>query len=172
MILAFKLSDLVTVPFGYLLSFLYQLTSNYGVALIIFAVLVKLILYPVTAKGKKESMKMSRLTPRLKVIQERYANDQTKQNEAIQALYKEEGVSMGGGCLWSMIPLFILIPLFTVIRQPIVYMLHENLAVAEQIVAVIKELAPTAFSSNKSADTPLSRSSEPFRTGSASIRNS
>ena len=152
MILAFKLSDLVTVPFGYLLSFLYQLTSNYGVALIIFAVLVKLILYPVTAKGKKESMKMSRLTPRLKVIQERYANDQTKQNEAIQALYKEEGVSMGGGCLWSMIPLFILIPLFTVIRQPIVYMLHENLAVAEQIVAVIKELAPTAFSSNNYYD--------------------
>ena len=152
MILAFKLSDLVTVPFGYLLSFLYQLTSNYGVALIIFAVLVKLILYPVTAKGKKESMRMSRLTPRLKVIQERYANDQTKQNEAIQALYKEEGVSMGGGCLWSMIPLFILIPLFTVIRQPIVYMLHENLAVAEQIVAVIKELAPSAFSSNNYYD--------------------
>ena len=152
MILAFKLSDLVTVPFGYLLSFLYQLTSNYGVALIIFAVLVKLILYPVTAKGKKESMKMSRLTPRLKVIQERYANDQAKQNEAIQALYKEEGVSMGGGCLWSMIPLFILIPLFTVIRQPIVYMLHENLAVAEQIVAVIKELAPSAFSSNNYYD--------------------
>ena len=152
MILAFKLSDLVTVPFGYLLSFLYQLTSNYGVALIIFAVLVKLILYPVTAKGKKESMKMSRLTPRLKVIQERYANDQTKQNEAIQALYKEEGVSMGGGCLWSMIPLFILIPLFTVIRQPIVYMLHESLDVANQIVAVIKELAPTAFSSNNYYD--------------------
>ena len=152
MILAFKLSDLVTVPLGYLLSFLYQLTSNYGVALIIFAVLVKLILYPVTAKGKKESMKMSRLTPRLKVIQERYANDQAKQNEAIQALYKEEGVSMGGGCLWSMIPLFILIPLFTVIRQPIVYMLHENLAVAEQIVAVIKELAPSAFSSNNYYD--------------------
>ena len=152
MILAFKLSDLVTVPFGYLLSFLYQLTSNYGIALIIFAVLVKLILYPVTAKGKKESMKMSRLTPRLKLIQERYANDQAKQNEAIQALYREEGVSMGGGCLWSLIPLFILFPLFTVIRQPIVYMLHENLAVAEQIVAVIKELAPSAFSSNNYYD--------------------
>ena len=152
MILAFKLSNLVTVPFGYLLSFLYQLTSNYGIALIIFAVLVKLILYPVTAKGKKESMKMSRLTPRLKVIQERYANDQAKQNEALQALYKEEGVSMGGGCLWSLIPLFILIPLFTVIRQPIVYMLHESLDAANQIVAVVKELAPSAFSANNYYD--------------------
>ena len=152
MFLAFQLADLIRVPFGWLLGQLYNLTSNYGVALIIFAVLVKLILYPVTAKGTKESMKMSRLTPRLKVIQERYANDQTKQNEAIQALYKEEGVSMGGGCLWSMIPLFILIPLFTVIRQPIVYMLHENLDVANQIVAVIKELAPNAFSANNYYD--------------------
>ena len=152
MFLAFKLSDLITIPFGYLLSFLYQLTSNYGVALIIFAVLVKVILYPITAKSKKESMKMSRLSPRLKVIQERYANDQAKQNEAIQALYKEEGVSMGGGCLWSMIPLFILIPLFTVIRQPIVYMLHEELAVADQIVSIIKELAPAKFSSNNYYD--------------------
>ena len=152
MILAFQLSDLITVPFGYLLSWLYQLTNNYGVALIIFAIAVKIILYPITAKSKQSSMKMSRLSPRLKVIQERYANDQAKQNEAIQALYKEEGVSMGGSCLWSMIPLFILIPLFTVIRQPIVYMLHEELAVAEQIVSVIKELAPAKFSSNNYYD--------------------
>ena len=152
MILAFQLSDLITVPFGYLLSWLYQLTNNYGVALIIFAIAVKIILYPITAKSKQSSMKMSRLSPRLKVIQERYANDQAKQNEAIQALYKEEGVSMGGSCLWSMIPLFILIPLFTVIRQPIVYMLHEDLEVANQIVSVIKELAPAKFSSNNYYD--------------------
>ena len=152
MILAFKLSDLVTVPFGYLLSFLYQLTSNYGIALIIFAVLVKLILYPVTAKGKKESMKMSRLSPRVKALQTKYADDPQKQNEAVQALYKEEGVSMGAGCLWSFVPLLILFPLYAVVRQPITYMLHENLAVAEQIVAVIKELAPSAFSSNNYYD--------------------
>jgi len=152
MILAFQLSDLITVPFGYLLSWLYQLTNNYGVALIIFAIVVKFILYPITAKSKQSSMKMSRLTPRLREIQEKYANDQAKQNEAMQALYKEEGVSMGGGCLWGLIPLFILIPLFTVIRQPIVYMLHEDLTIAEQIISVIKELAPTSFSSNNYYD--------------------
>ncbi len=146
--LAFQLSDLITVPFGYLISWLYQLTNNYGVALIIFTVLVKLILLPITAKSKKSSMKMSRLSPRLKVIQERYANDPAKQNEAMQALYKEEGVSMGGSCLWSLIPLFIIFPLLTVVRQPIVYLLHEDLSVAEQIVKIIKELAPAAFSNN------------------------
>ncbi len=150
MILAFQLSDIVTVPFGWLLGQLYQLTNNYGVAMIIFAVLVKIILMPITAKSKKSSMKMSRLSPRLKVIQEKYANDQQKQSEAIQALYKEEGVSMGGGCLWGLIPLFVLIPLFTVIRQPIVYMLGEDLAVAEKIVEVIKGLAAEGIFSNNS----------------------
>ena len=68
MILAFNLADIVQVPFGALLAFLYQLTVNYGWALIIFAVIVKLVLLPATAKGKKSSMKMSRLTPRLEEI--------------------------------------------------------------------------------------------------------
>ena len=53
MLLAFKLSDIVTVPFGWLLNLLYELTANYGVAMILFAILVKLILLPMTAKGKK-----------------------------------------------------------------------------------------------------------------------
>jgi len=153
MILAFQLSDIITVPFGWLLGQLYQLTNNYGVAIIIFAVLVKLILMPITAKSKKSSMKMSRLAPRQKAIQEKYANDPQKQNEAMQALYKEEGVSMGGSCLWSLIPLFILIPLFTVIRQPIVYMLGEDLTVADKIVEIIKGLsAEGIFSSNNYYD--------------------
>ena len=54
---------LITKPFGYLLDFLYQFTSNYGLALILFAFVVKLILLPATAKGKKSTMKMSRLSP-------------------------------------------------------------------------------------------------------------
>jgi len=125
MILAFRLVDIIQVPFGYLLSWLYQLTTNYGVALIIFAIVLKFILLPATAKGKKSTMKMSRLTPRIQAIQKKYAGDQQKINEATQALYKEEGVSMGAGCLWSLVPLLILIPLYTVVRQPITYLLHE-----------------------------------------------
>ena len=148
MILAFQLSDLVTVPFGWLLSQLYQFTNNYGLAMIIFAILVKIILLPVSAKGKKSSMKMSRMTPRMKALQEKYANDPKKQQEAVQALYKEEGVSMGGGCLWSLVPLLILLPLYTVIRQPIVYMLGESLEVAEQIIATLRTEAPALFSQN------------------------
>ena len=152
MLLAFSLSDIVTVPFGALLSLLYQFTQNYGVALILFAIIVKTILFPLTAKSKKSSMKMSRMTPRLNALREKYANDPQKQSEAIQALYKEEGVSMGGGCLWSLIPLLILFPLYTVVRQPMVYILGLDSADAANIVAAIKELAPAVFPSGEDYD--------------------
>ena len=153
MFLAFKLSDIVTVPFGWLLGFLYELTSNYGVAMIIFAVIVQLVLMPINAKSKKSMMKMSRMQPRIQEIQRKYANDQQKQNEAMQQLQKEEGIGMGmGGCLWSFVPMLILFPLFTVIRQPITYILGETPEVAAQIIAIVKEQAPALFSNNNYYD--------------------
>ena len=143
------MGQIITVPFGWLIAQLYQLTSNYGVALIIFAVLVKLILFPVTAKSKRSSMKMSRLSPRVQALQKKYENDPQKQNEELQKLYKEEGVSMGGGCLWSLVPLLILFPLYTVIREPITYMLQVPAEAAVQIVELIKNTAPEGtFSAN------------------------
>ena len=147
------MDKLVTVPFGYLLSLLYQWTADYGVAMIIFAIAVKMILLPITAKGKKSSMKMSRLQPRIQEIQRKYANDQQKQQEAIQQLQKEEGASMGmGGCLWSFVPLLILFPLYTVIREPINYMLHTGAEMAAQIVDVIKTADPSLFTGNSFYD--------------------
>ena len=148
MFLAFKLSNLVTVPFGWLLGVLYDLTSNYGVAMILFALAVNAVLLPINAKSKKSMMKMSRLQPRIQEIQRKYANDQQKQNEAMQQLQREEGASMGmGGCLWSFIPLFILFPLFTVIREPITYILGESAEITAQIIEVIKAASPELFSS-------------------------
>ena len=153
MFLAFKLSDIVTVPFGWLLGFLYDLTSNYGVAMIIFAIIVQLVLMPINAKSKKSMMKMSRMQPRIQEIQKKYEHDQQKQQEAMQQLQKEEGLGMGmGGCVWSLVPMLILFPLFTVIRQPITYILGETPEVAAQIIAIVKEQAPALFSNNNYYD--------------------
>ena len=153
MFLAFKLSDIVTVPFGWLLGFLYETIGNYGVAMILFAIIVQLVLLPMNAKSKKSMMKMSRIQPRIQEIQRKYANDQQKQNEAIQKLQQEEGVGMGfGGCIWSFVPMLILFPLFTVIRQPITYILGENAEVAAQIISIVKEQAPSLFSNNNYYD--------------------
>ena len=139
MILAFQLSNIITVPFGWLLGVLYHAIGNYGWAMIIFALIVQLVLTPINAKSKKSMMKMSRMQPRIQEIQRKYAHDQQKQNEAIQQLQKEEGASMGfGGCLWSLVPMLILFPLFTVIREPITYILGEGAEVSAQIIATIK----------------------------------
>ena len=151
----------ITVPFAWLLSFLYDLTHNYGVSMILFAVLVQLVLLPITAKSKKTSMKMSRLAPRMQEIQQKYANDQVKQNEAMQALYKEENLSMTGGCLWSFVPLLILLPLYTVVREPITYMLGETAEVAAKIVSIIKEAGPELFNSNNYYDQIVAASNIP-----------
>ena len=146
MFLGFELADLVQVPFGWLLDLLYRFTTSYGWALILFSILVKLILLPTTIKSKRSMMKMSRLTPRIQYIQKKYENDQQKQSQAIQELYKEEGVSMGGGCLWSLLPLLILIPLYTVIREPIAYIFHEGgEGVAAALTAAVKAAKPELF---------------------------
>ena len=140
--------DFIRVPFGYLMDYLYRFTGNYGVSMILFAIIVKVIMLPIAAKSKRSSMKMSRISPQVKKIQEKYADNPQKQNEAMQALYKEEGISLGGGCLWAFIPLLILIPLYNVVREPIVYMLHESRGEAKEIIRVIKEAAPELFGGN------------------------
>ncbi|MGM9584787.1 MAG: YidC/Oxa1 family membrane protein insertase [Faecousia sp.] len=152
MILAFKLSDIVTIPFGWLLALLYHLTNNYGVAMILFAVAVQAILTPINAKAKKGMMGMSRLTPKIQDIQRRYPNDPQKQNELTQKLYQDEGVSMTGGCLWSFIPMLILIPLYTVIREPLTYILMESEETITEIIRVMKEIAPEVFTKNSYYD--------------------
>ena len=140
--------DFIRVPFGYLMDYLYRFTGNYGVSMILFAIIVKVIMLPIAAKSKRSSMKMSRISPQVKKIQEKYADNPQKQNEAMQALYKEEGISLGGGCLWAFIPLLILIPLYNIVREPIVYMLHESRGEAKEIIRVIKEAAPELFGGN------------------------
>ncbi len=147
------MDKIITIPFGYVLDWLYQFTTNYGVSLILFAVIVRLVLMPISAKSKKSMMKMSRLQPRIQAIKDKYPNDQQKQNEAIQKLQQEEGASLGcGGCLWSFIPLLILLPLYQVVRQPIQFMLHESADVAAVIVETVKTALPDAFSKNNYYD--------------------
>jgi YidC/Oxa1 family membrane protein insertase len=153
MFLAFNLSDLIRVPFGYVLEFLYRFTTNYGLALILFAIIVRLVLIPVNAKSKKSMMKMSRLQPRIQAIQRKYENDKQKQQEEIQKLQQEEGATMGcGGCLWSLVPLFIMLPLYQVVRLPIQYMLHESVDAANAIVEIIKNAKPEYFTNNNFYD--------------------
>ena len=143
---------IITVPFGYLLDFLYRFTSNYGVALILFAIIVRVVLLPINAKSRQSMMKMSRLQPRMQEIQKKYEHDEQKKNEAIKKLQDEEGATMGcGGCLWSLVPLLILLPLYTIIRQPLQFMLHETAETVTAVIEVMKNAAPDLFAGNNAA---------------------
>ena len=118
----------ICVPFAWLVRLFYNLTGSYGVALILFTLVIKLIMLPFQMKSKRSMMRMNRLSGQMKEIQKRYANNLVKMNEEIQKLYAEEGVNPMSGCLWSFIPLPILIALYSIIRQPITHfmMLPES----------------------------------------------
>ncbi len=142
------MSKIITVPFGWILGQLYDLVGNYGLAMILFAVIVQLVLLPITAKSKKSMMKMSRMQPRIQELQRKYANDQAKQQEEIRKLQQEEGGMGCGGCLWSLVPMLILIPLYSVIREPLVYLLGQSAEEAQLIIDTIKAADPSLFTGN------------------------
>ena len=133
-----NLSDIIRVPFGYLLDWLDRFANNYGISLILFSLIVKLVLLPMSIKSKKSMLKMSRLAPMAKALEAKYGDDKQKYQLALQQMYKDEGVSMGGGCLWSFIPLLIMLPLYYVIREPITYMMHNSRSIAAGVVAYIQ----------------------------------
>ena len=127
----------ICIPFAWLLRALYELTSSYGWALVLFTVVVKLVLLPFQMKSKKSMMRMSRFQPMVREIQNRYKNNQIKMNEELQKLYAEEGINPMSGCLWSFLPFPILIALYSIIRQPITrFMLLSNEVMQSVITAV------------------------------------
>lgn len=107
----------ICIPFAWLLRALYELTSSYGWALVLFTVVIKLIMLPFQMKSKKSMMRMSRFQPMIKEIQTRYKNNQVKMNEELQRLYAEEGVNPMSGCLPMILSMAILIIMFNAMRM-------------------------------------------------------
>ena len=114
----------ICIPFAALLRLFYNLTGSYGVSLILFTLVIKLILLPFQMKSKKSMVRMSRMSGKMQEIQKKYANNQMKMQEEMQKFYQEEGFSPMSGCLWSFLPLPILMALYYIIRDPIVYFMN------------------------------------------------
>ena len=108
--------------FGYLLELLYNLVNNYGVAIILFTILIKLILLPLSIKQKKTMKKTNEMQEKMKVIQFKYKNDPEKLNQEIMNLYKTEKISPFGGCFTAIIQLILLLSIFYLVRSPLTYM--------------------------------------------------
>ena len=117
-------------PLGFLLSWLYDIIGNYGIALIVVTIIVKLCLYPVYAKSIKSTMRMTEIQPKMQEIQQKYANDKTTMNEKLTELYKDEGVSMYGGCLPMIVQMIVIMGLFALLRNPMAYIASDTMLFA------------------------------------------
>ena len=120
-------------PFAWLTRQFYELTGSYGVALILFTLVVKLVLLPFMMKSKRSMIRMNMVSGQLQEIQKRYANNREKMAEEQQRLYQENGINPMSGCLWSFIPMPILIALYYIIRQPITHFMMLSKEVCQSL---------------------------------------
>jgi len=128
----------IAMPFALLLRFLSEALNSYGFALIVFALIVTAIRVPFDIKGKRGTMGTMVLQPRIKEIQEKYAGNQQRIMQEQQKLYKEAGVKPMGGCIWTIFPMFIMIILFQIIREPLTNIMGLDQAQIEILRGVAK----------------------------------
>jgi YidC/Oxa1 family membrane protein insertase len=107
---------------------IFEFVNNYGVAIILFTIFVKVLLLPLTIKQTKSTKAMQDIQPMIKEIQEKYKNKPEKQNEEIMKLYQEAKINPLAGCLPLLIQFPILIGLFSVLREPWNYGLFDSQA--------------------------------------------
>ena len=103
----------------WLLKFLHQFIPNYGLVLVLFSILVKILVYPLTKKSYKSTKEMQAIQPLVAELKEKHKKDPTKLNKATMALYKEHGVNPLGGCLPLLLQMPLLFALFQVFRSTI-----------------------------------------------------
>ena len=108
--------------FGYLLNFIYQLVNNYGIAIIIFCIVLKLIMLPLSIKQQRTMKKSAKLQDKMKQLQFKYKNDPEKLNQEVMKMYKEENMSPFSGCLSSIVQIMILLSVFYLVSSPLTYM--------------------------------------------------
>ena len=111
--------DAIATPFGWLMRQFYELTGNFGLAVILFSLAVTIVLLPFMAKSKKGMMRMTRLQPKLMELQKKHEGNQQKLNEEIAKLYRQEKASPMGGCLWTLLPFPILLALYRAVIKPL-----------------------------------------------------
>lgn len=148
----FKLSDILLVPMGFIIRVCYSLTNNYAIALLLFALVMQVILFPLGVKQQKNTNKQAALRPKENAIRKKYAgrNDQVtqrKMQEEIMNLYQQENFNPASGCLPLLIQLPIIFSLFAVVRQPLTYISRIGSGVIASLKTQLTELGVALTSS-------------------------
>lgn len=125
--------------FGYMLEAIYNVVNNYGIAIIIFTIIVKLVMLPISIKQQKTMKKSAKMQVKIKEIQEKYSNDQVRQSQEMMDLYKKENMSPFSGCLSTIIQFILLISIFYMVRCPLTYMEKIDKTQIESYVQQLKD---------------------------------
>ena len=129
--------DIIAIPLGWLLKIIYDVVMNYGLALMLFTLVTKIILFPLSWKQKKSSIRMAAIQPMINEINKKYANNMQKRQEELTRVQQENGISASAGCLPMLIQLPILFGLINVIYEPLTHLakLSKDAIEASQKIA-------------------------------------
>lgn len=141
--------ELIANIFGYVLDFWYNICQNYGISIILFALTIKLVMFPLTLKQQKSMKKTQEIQPKLLALQEKYKDNQEAMVIEYQKLLSENKYNPFGGCILSLIQIPILLGLFYVVARPLTYMQKFD---QTQIDYYIKEIV---ISENYSGDNEI-----------------
>lgn len=125
--------------FGYILNFIYELVKNYGLAIIIFSIIIKVIMIPISIKQQKTMKKSTKLQAKMKEIQVKYKNNPEKLNEATMELYKSENMSPFSGCLSAIVQIVLLFAVFFLVKSPLTYMKKVDSNVIDKYVKIMQQ---------------------------------
>lgn len=136
--------DFFASAFGYLLNFLYNMVGNYGYAIIIFTILVKLIMLPISVKQQKTMKKTAKVQVKLRELQEKYGNDQVRLGQETMDLYKKENMSPFSGCLGSIVQMILILSVFFLVSRPLTFMRNVDPTLIETYTKQVQEQDPNA----------------------------
>ena len=125
--------------FGYILNFIYNIVQNYGLAIIIFSILIKALMIPLSIKQQKTMKKSTKIQAKMKEIQFKYKNNPEMLTKATQELYKTENMSPFSGCFSAIVQIILLFAVFYLVRSPLTYMKKVDAGITDKYTKVIRE---------------------------------
>lgn len=125
--------------FGYILNFIYNIIGNYGWTIILFSILIKIVMIPISIKQQKTMKKSTKMQAKMKEIQFKYKNNPEKLNEATMELYKSENMSPFSGCLSAIVQIILLFAVFYLVRSPLTYMKKADTEVISKYTKIMQE---------------------------------
>ena len=149
------LGDLLAMPFGLLMKGCYLLVKNYGIALLIFTIITRLITLPLNIKQQRSTARMSQIQPELEKLKQKYGKNQEKLNEETMKLYSKYNVNPMTGCLPALIPIILLYAMIPVVYKPLTYITdasRDNISADSTLIKNLYSISTVIDSDGQTVD--------------------